>query len=194
MHRTSAKFFLEDSDSLDQARLIDIFHEWIREKKIDGLPIDVADYRHVPEGPGVMLVGHEFDVALDSTDGRTGLCYTLKRNPDVQLEAALRRVLLGALRACRLLEEDARFGARFSSGEVVLTILDRLQAPNDDPSFKKLSGAAGEILAELYGSTPAVIARQKVDDRRPLTLVATAACSEPIRALLDRLEATEAAT
>ena len=40
-------------------RLIPVFHRWIREKTLDELALDVADYGHVHEGPGVVLIGQD---------------------------------------------------------------------------------------------------------------------------------------
>ncbi|MBW1832016.1 MAG: hypothetical protein JRJ10_10020, partial [Deltaproteobacteria bacterium] len=56
---------------IELGKLIPVFHEWIRAKKItDELLIDVADYAHVPQGPGVVLIGHQSDYYLDVADNR----------------------------------------------------------------------------------------------------------------------------
>ena len=45
---------------------IPLFHGWIQEKIIpDHLLIDVADYSHIPDGPGIMLIAHEGHFSLD---------------------------------------------------------------------------------------------------------------------------------
>ena len=65
---------------IELEKLIPVFHEWIRAKKIsDELLIDVADYAHVPQGPGVVLIGHQSDYYLDVADNRPGLLYSRKR-------------------------------------------------------------------------------------------------------------------
>ena len=60
-----------------------LLHRWIQ---IAGsgcgkwtIAIDVADYTHLPDGPSVLLVGHEGNYALDCRDGRQGLYYYRKR-------------------------------------------------------------------------------------------------------------------
>ena len=45
----------------------------------DHLLIDVADYEHVPNGPGTVLVSHEANIHLDLADGRPGLLYIRKQ-------------------------------------------------------------------------------------------------------------------
>src|SRR5947209_3852895 len=92
---------------LDLDPILPIFHGWIQNQVFDELLLDVADYRHVPNGPGVVLIGHEADYSIDNTDGRLGVRYNRKAlvngsNQD-RLEQATRAVLL----AVKLLEEDA---------------------------------------------------------------------------------------
>ena len=50
---------------VDLAAAIPVFHRWIQEGACEELLIDVADYRHVPAGPGVVLIGHEANYSLD---------------------------------------------------------------------------------------------------------------------------------
>ena len=49
-------------DKVELEKLVPVFNEWILNKKIDDeLLIDVADYAHVPQGPGVVLIGPHTD-------------------------------------------------------------------------------------------------------------------------------------
>ncbi len=50
------KLFCEPGTSPEAVALIPIFHRWIQERWLPLSLIDVADYSHVPNGPGVMLV------------------------------------------------------------------------------------------------------------------------------------------
>lgn len=99
-HRIKAKVFF--SAPVDSEGILPIFNRWIREQRLDGhLLIDIADYRHVPGGPGVILVGYEADIAIDLGDGRPGLAYIRKRSwPDADHDDPLRlriRTVLGWL-------------------------------------------------------------------------------------------------
>src|SRR5690606_5668475 len=90
----------------DAEKFVPVFHRWIRDDVLDELVIDVADYTHVPEGPGVVLVGHGSDYYVDLAENRPGLLYSRKRDlPEGAnlIDDALRR----ALNAVRLLEEEA---------------------------------------------------------------------------------------
>ena len=58
VQHVNVKIFAEDpAIELDGA--IPVFHRWIQRNVCEELLIDVADYRHVPAGPGVLLVGHD---------------------------------------------------------------------------------------------------------------------------------------
>ena len=47
IERFCVKFLAQREADLDDAVFIDIFHEWVRLKKLGGILLDVADYRHV---------------------------------------------------------------------------------------------------------------------------------------------------
>ena len=75
---------------IELEKLVPVFHEWIRAKKIPNeLLIDVADYAHVPQGPGVVLIGHQSDYYLDVADDRPGLLYSRKRGFDGDFQAGI---------------------------------------------------------------------------------------------------------
>ncbi|MEC8933274.1 MAG: hypothetical protein VYB08_17765, partial [Candidatus Latescibacterota bacterium] len=71
LQRLNIKFYLEDETSVSPEEVFRIFNRWISEPR-DEVLIDVADYTHIPNGPQTLLVGHESDYSLDSTDGRMG--------------------------------------------------------------------------------------------------------------------------
>ena len=77
----------------DLAPVIPVFHSWIQDQIFAELLLDVADYRHVHHGPGLMLIGHEADYSLDQTDGVLGLRYNRKAPlPGTNLERSLRQL------------------------------------------------------------------------------------------------------
>src|SRR3989442_6323570 len=73
------KIFAREPVSIDLGDAIPIFHRWIQDRVCPEMLIDVADYRHVPNGPGVMLIGHEANYSLDNTKDRLGLPYSRKQ-------------------------------------------------------------------------------------------------------------------
>src|SRR5437867_6303133 len=96
------------------AAFIGVFHGFIQRAAVPGLLIDVADYAHVPDGPGVILIGHEVDYGIDLAGGRTGLLTTRKRAGDAGLPDLFRDALAKALTAARAIEADDTVSVRFA--------------------------------------------------------------------------------
>ena len=44
------KCFLDDASGVELEEFIPVFHDWIQTQQLEELLIDVADYRHVPQG------------------------------------------------------------------------------------------------------------------------------------------------
>src|SRR6185295_6213745 len=89
--------------ALDLGKVIPAFHSWIQKNATDDVLIDVADYRHVPAGPGIVLVGHHGNFALDlGPENRPGMLFVQKTKRDGankdRITHALKRALQGAAR------------------------------------------------------------------------------------------------
>ncbi len=115
--------------NVDLKRFIELFHRWIAEGAVDEMLIDVADYRHVPRGPGVMLIGREADYAIDQTGGTPGLAYNRKAPLEGTNADRFRQSLRSAAKACVLLESELK-GLRFSRDQFEVCVNDRAMAPN----------------------------------------------------------------
>jgi len=168
LQHVNVKIFVDGDRAVDPSRLIEVFHDWIRESVLDELLVDVADYRHVPAGPGVVLVGHEADYALDHRGGRWGLLYNRKAAVEGANADRFAQALRSAARACELLE--TRFSAeeplRFSRREFELFINDRALAPNTPETLAACRGEMESFLAGAFGHDDFTIAHQDADPRR----------------------------
>ena len=155
--RYCLKFYASDPGILDLAEAIPIFHRWIQSNRVDGLLIDVADYRHVPDGPGVVLIGHEADYFLDEMEGPLGLLYNRKREAEGSNVYRLRRAMKSALVACRALEQEPELVAkkfRFAGGRLRFIINDRLLSSNGVVAIRS---DLDTVLRDLYpGQTPRI--------------------------------------
>jgi hypothetical protein len=162
-YRLNVKLYLEAGDGFAQASLIPIFHRWIRDRELgDELLIDVADYKHVPDGPGVMLIGHEAHYAVDEMDGRPGLVYARTRPASGSFGERLRAAVASALRAARKLEDEPSLsGLKFSGDRLAVRIDDRLLAPDGDETFAAVEPELRALLAELYGGVDFRLRREE---------------------------------
>ncbi len=172
--RLQVKLYAENLQNEELEQFIPVFHRWIRESVLDEMVIDVADYTHVHQGAGVVLVGHGSDYYVDQGEGRPGLLYSRKRDvpagKDI-LEDALAR----AINATKLLgaEPGLHKAPAFSQKEVLIRIVDRLRVQNDDASFDKVKGEVSAALQKAFGKSYTL--RREGDARDALTIRATAA-------------------
>src|SRR4051812_12443967 len=107
--KISVKFFVEDAAGVGEHEFVPVFHSWIQQHAVpDHALIDVADYAHVHNGPGTVLIAHEANYYTDRTDGQLGLTYSRKTAAGETLAARLRQAYVGALEACARLEETGK--------------------------------------------------------------------------------------
>ena len=118
--------------------------------------IDVADYAHVPQGPGVVLIGHQSDYYVDVADNRPGLLYSRKRGFDGDIQGGIDDAFQRALGACRLLEQEASLGFEFRTDEVLFRVQDRLAAPNEDATYLAYKPALEQAASAFFGGNSAL--------------------------------------
>ena len=171
--KVSIKLFATKAQDQELGSYIPVFHRYIREDSLDELMIDVADYTHVPHGPGVLLVGHAFDLSVDEGEGRPGLVYFRKRDlPEGKqlVSDALSRVLAIAKKLDG--EADVKGPRGFAKSEILFKFPDRLHVANDDDSFAKVTPAIRAALSEA-GLAGDYELRREGEAREPLTVRAT---------------------
>lgn len=160
--RLDVKFFLAPATgtgATDVKRFMPIFQRWIQEDRLPGLLLDVADYTHVADGPGMVLVAHEGQYVMDGVEGRLGLLYSHRRGVAGDFDARLAESFRRALRACALVESEPSLQGRvrFATGDILFRANDRLHAPNTRETFDAMRPALAAITARLFGSTPVSI-------------------------------------
>jgi hypothetical protein len=165
LQHVNVKLPLTDPGGVDLEPLIPIFHRWIQDKVFEERLLDIADYRHVHNGPGVVLIGHEGDYAVDNTDGHLGVRYNRKTALEGSNCDRLKQAARAALNACQRLEGEVSLGGklRFNGQDVEVFINDRLLAPNREetragvrPDFQAFSEELfrGADYSSVYGSDP----------------------------------------
>lgn len=184
--RIHIKFYLEDDQALDPQVLIPVFHRLIQQRILDELPIDVADYRHVPEGPGLLLVTHEADLMYDTTDGRPGLLYARKRSIPGSFPERLRHTLRQALRAARAVQRQVP-ELRLAGHRWALRLADRLHAPNSRDTLATVEPHVLDLVGRLHQDAGFQLTWEE-DPTALFGIQVMAPESLPIATLLERLE------
>jgi len=169
-NRITIKFFIEDEQSLEITRIGPIFHRWIQTEAVPGLLIDVADYKHVADGPGIILVGHDVDYALDLGHGRAGLLIRRKRLTEGTLAENLQQTLAWAVAAAQQFQQDTDLS--LDSSEMEISFPDRLHIPNDSETRMVVSTAVMAVLQDLF-ALEIELENGSPDARRPLMFQVT---------------------
>src|SRR5882724_5109915 len=122
LYKIGGRILVSSPEAVNLHDFISVFHRWIQQQKIEGPQlIDVHDYSHVHNGPGILLVAHEGDFSMDQDGGRLGLLYYRKRTLEGGFEADLKSVLQTALEACKLLESEPKLdGIKFDTREILV--------------------------------------------------------------------------
>jgi hypothetical protein len=153
--RISVKVYCEEPGSLASDDCLRVFHTWVRERTLDEVLVDVADYRHVPRGPGVLLVCHHANYGVEEGDGRLGLAFSRKCDVLGTWEERLASAFRSVLTACLLLEQTRAFAQRprFSVSDLRVRVHDRLRAPNEPESYAALEPGLVAALSRIYGGS-----------------------------------------
>ena len=174
LQHVNVKLFLKDSVGVDLEPLIPIFHSWITGRALDEMLLDVADYRHVPSGPGIVLIGFQADYAVDNAGNRLGVRYNRKTSLDGGNQDALSQAARAALTVCKLLEEEPRMGGklRFDGREIEICVNDRLLAPNRPETFEATRPDLDSFARKLLGGAEYSLTYDSSRDPRSLFSVA----------------------
>jgi hypothetical protein len=165
LYKLGVKIFVANPQVVDIRGCIPVFQSWIQQQKIPGhLLIDVHDYSHVHNGPGILLVAHEGNFSMDETDGWLGLVYYRKQPGTDSLKTAFD----SAAGACHLLEADPKLnGVKFRMDQFEVFSNDRLLAPNTADARKQLE----TVIQRAFTRATVTLAPQSADPRERLAFV-----------------------
>src|SRR5215217_8356884 len=180
------KFYLENPEAVNMADYAAIFNTWIQKQRLEELLIDVADYLHVHNGPGIMLIGHEADYSLDNRAGRLGLLYNRKEQLEGTTEEKLVQATRSALTVAQILENEN--GLKFNGSEVQVIINDRLLVPNTAEALASLEPDLKAFFGRLYGEAEYALAHNP-DPRERFTVNVKTTSNFDVDALLKNLAA-----
>ena len=167
LQHVNVKIYFDGDPQVDSEQFIETFHRWVAEQTTDELLIDVADYRHVPASPGVVLVGHEADYAIDNSGNRRGLLYNRKAPYEGRNMDRLRQAFSAAAKACESLEAEFsdEVGLKFNRQEFEIVINDRAMAPNSKSTLAACRPDIESFLKSTLGLDNFHLERHRDDPR-----------------------------
>jgi len=181
LQHINVKVLLENPAELDLDAMVNVFHSWIQDQVCEELLLDVADYRHVHNGPGIVLIGHEADYAIDSTDGRRGIRYNRKALITGSDQDRLTQAVRAALAASQRLQQDTRLNGKcnFNAQDIEIVINDRQLAPNIQETRQGVEPELRSFFNALFGqvsytlefeASPRRLFGVRVRSEQPLTV------------------------
>jgi hypothetical protein len=161
MQHVNIKIFARSAEGVNLSEAIPVFHRWIQSRDLPELLIDVADYAHVPAGPGVVLIAHEANYSLDNNAHRLGLLYNRKAAGSGTPQEQLSQAYDSAVAASRRLEDEPEFRGKlkFNSGELELILHDRLLYPNTDGTWQQIEPEVKHFLDDVFKGNVYTITR-----------------------------------
>jgi len=158
LQKFGVKLFLNTNGSFDSKDFIPVFHNWIQEKVInDHLLIDVADYSHIPDGPGIMLIAHEGHFSLDQESYKPGIMYMRKTDINGDFKQRFVRVLSTTIQAAnRLCDNNINKRVNFINNSFRFIANDRLFAENTIENQNLYQDEIQNVLAEVYPESSVV--------------------------------------
>jgi hypothetical protein len=192
LQHINVKLLLKNSEALDHGRDLDpvipVFHSWIQAQSFEEVLLDVADYRHVQGGPGILLIGHEADYSIDNTDNRLGVRYNRKAQLGGENQQRLAQAALAALTACQRIQEDTRLDGKlyFNGHDIEIFVNDRLLAPNTAGTRDALNEELLAFSDRLFGGSEYSLAFGS-DPRRLLAVSLKASRAFTVNELLESL-------
>ena len=157
LYKFGIRFKVSNPAAKQLQDFIPVFHAWIQRQAVAGhLLVDVHDYSHVPNGPGILLVAHEANLNIGETE--RSLLYVRKQ------PATLAETLQAAHGVAKLLADEQ--GVKFTTGQFEVFANDRLLAPNTAASAARWQ----PLIAQATGGQ---VAQKPNDPRELLTFVVT---------------------
>jgi hypothetical protein len=190
LQHINVKLLVRNQESVDLDPLIPVFHSWIQGQVCEELLLDVADYRHVQGGPGIILIGHEADYSLDNTDNRLGVRYNRKAVLDGGNQDRLVQATRAALQASQRLQEgstlDQKLKLSFNGQEIEIFVNDRALAPNREDIRVAVKPDFQTFADRLFGGDEYSLSFDN-DPRRLLKIALKASSAFAVQELLQNL-------
>jgi hypothetical protein len=187
--KIEAKLFTRGK-SLPHDKVLRAFHRWIQEQSVaDHMLIDVADYAHVTDGPGTVLVSSQANFYLDHGGGRGGILYSRKLPFDGDFSARLRQAVTEAVKAAKRLINDPTLAGEisFATDELLIRLNDRLLAPANADTISKTQLVIQKLADEIWGTRNATI-QANVSPNKRVEFLLKSKTSPELSALLAKLE------
>ena len=132
---------------------LEIFNRWRKEKH----PlewVDLADYAHVPKGPGIVLIGNRGNLSFDLGDPAPWILYAAKKGLTGTHRERLQSAFLTGMDLSSRLSMENNFPreVRLQTSALELRFNDRLATANSEATDIEIRPAIVDTLNALMGT------------------------------------------
>ena len=189
LQRIHIKILTNAPASLKLEPFIEIFGRWRGEKSQPAEWVDLADYAHVPRGPGIVLVGQRANFAFDMAEPAPGILYAAKKGLTGSHLVRVTVAMKSCLELTKRLITEPEFpdGVALRTDSVELRFADRLATPNTPETDEELRPVVRQAMDKLFGANGYELAVQG-DLNETYGFSIRAKKAEPLDALLKRWE------
>lgn len=168
LQKISLKLFVDVPGTLPLEPFLPIFARWRENKTHASGWVDLADYAHVRNGPGVMIIGHQGNLGMDLTDPGPGILYCNKKDLEGTTEERVLDTFRRTLPLARALTAEPEYPKQLAPrpGFWELVVNDRMQAPNTDETEAALRPGIDAALERIFGGGRYTAVREKDPLRR----------------------------
>ena len=153
VQRIAVKILSDAPATISLDPFLSIFSRWRTDAEDPARWVDLADYAHMPRGPGIVLIGHVCNFSFDLGAPAPGLLYSRKQELYGSNEDRLHSVLRAAAEMSRRLLGEPEFpaGIHVRPGSLEIRFQDRLETPNNDSADRLLRPAVNAVFDRLLG-------------------------------------------
>jgi len=168
LQRIELKMLVDGPDQPNLDSLLSVFDRWRKQDNAPSEWIDLADYAHMPKGPGVLMAGKRENFGVNLIDPGPGIFFTGKKDysgstADRFVEAFRRCLTLaGALLA------ETEYPAAHSprTGDWLVVVNDRLDFPNTAETDGEIRPGLEAALGRVFGEGTFTLTRDEDPSHR----------------------------
>ena len=152
LQKFGIKLYFQINGSDPSRNFIPELHRWIQNNSIpEHMLIDVVDYSHITDGPGIMLVAHEGHFSLDKEHQKPGILYMRKTDLSGSFKDRFNKVLSITIQAAQLLKNNnIEKELDFSPNSFRFITNDRLYAENTADNQSLYKKEIQKALDDMY--------------------------------------------
>ncbi|MDA1190296.1 MAG: hypothetical protein O3A46_01285 [Candidatus Poribacteria bacterium] len=149
LKRIDIKLYIANPDAVVWEDYLRIFTEWRDENRAEWL--DIADYFHVPAGPGALLVGKTCHISVDNRHNRPGILYSLRGTVSGSTQERIAESLRKTLEYTNKLQQHDNCPLTVNTDEIDFIVNDRMNFPNDAASYNAIKSDLAAAIEDVFG-------------------------------------------